>query len=67
VTISSPVTPSGTAYRTGDYARNRPTDGLLEFFGRIDSQVKIRGHRVELGEVEHVLLSSDLVGDAAVI
>ncbi|KAL7940855.1 hypothetical protein V8C42DRAFT_349180 [Trichoderma barbatum] len=54
-------------YRTGDYARWRPTDGEIEFFGRIDGQVKIRGHRVELGEIEHALRAHDAVHDAVVV
>ncbi|KAH8678409.1 non-ribosomal peptide synthetase [Xylariales sp. PMI_506] len=55
------------AYRTGDRARYRPMDGQIEFFGRIDQQVKIRGHRIELAEVEHAMLSCDVVRDAAVV
>ncbi|KAL9637232.1 MAG: hypothetical protein Q9164_002318 [Protoblastenia rupestris] len=55
------------AYRTGDYARHRPTDGQLEFIGRIDGQVKIRGNRVELQEIEHVLRSHDCVADAVAV
>ncbi|KAI1263226.1 amino acid adenylation domain-containing protein [Xylariaceae sp. FL1019] len=49
-------TPHGRIYRTGDKARLR-SDGVLECMGRIDdSQVKINGQRLELGEIEHVLL-----------
>ncbi|UKZ48294.1 NRPS [Trichoderma virens] len=54
-------------YRTGDYVRWRPIDGEIEFFGRVDGQVKIRGHRVELGEIEHALRAYDAVNDAAVV
>lgn len=55
------------AYRTGDYVRARPSDGLLEYFGRIDDQVKIRGYRVELGEIEHTLRNHGLVSEAVVV
>ncbi|KAL8334324.1 hypothetical protein RB598_008868 [Gaeumannomyces tritici] len=55
------------AYRTGDKARYRPTDGEMEFFGRMDQQVKIRGHRIELAEVEAGLLRHEAVTDAAVV
>ena len=52
-------------YRTGDMGRWLP-DGNIEYAGRIDSQVKINGHRVELGEIESILLGSDIVKNAAV-
>ncbi|MDH2387919.1 non-ribosomal peptide synthetase [Streptomyces sp. HNM0663] len=54
------------AYRTGDLAVRRP-DGLLEYRGRIDSQVKIRGHRVEPGEVEAALAALPGIAQAAVV
>jgi len=53
-------------YKTGDLARYMP-DGSLEFLGRIDTQVKIRGNRVELGEIESVLSQHPAVREAAVI
>ncbi|MES2875218.1 MAG: amino acid adenylation domain-containing protein [Bacteroidota bacterium] len=56
----------GRMYRTGDLGRMMP-DGNLEFLGRKDSQIKIRGFRVELGEIENVLNKSDLVNQAVVI
>ncbi|MBA2964702.1 MULTISPECIES: MupA/Atu3671 family FMN-dependent luciferase-like monooxygenase [Ramlibacter] len=53
-------------YRTGDLVR-RLADGTLEFLGRIDHQVKLRGHRIELGEIESVLLRQDGVKQAVVV
>lgn len=53
-------------YRTGDRARYR-ADGRLEFLGRGDEQVKIRGHRVEIAEVEDALSRIALVREAAVV
>jgi acyl carrier protein len=53
------------AYRTGDLVKFLP-DGRLLFLGRLDHQVKIRGHRVELGEIEETLCRHNSIEDAIV-
>ncbi len=53
-------------YRTGDLAKWR-CDGEIEYIGRVDDQIKIRGHRVELGEIEATLLGLAEVGQAHVM
>ena len=55
----------GPAYRTGDLVQY-DRDGELRFLGRIDHQVKIRGHRIELGEVEATLGAHPQVREVAV-
>ncbi|MFD8385783.1 amino acid adenylation domain-containing protein [Streptomyces sp. NPDC059679] len=55
--------PGARMYRTGDLGRRAP-DGAVEYCGRADSQVKIRGHRVELGEIEAALAAEPSVARA---
>ncbi|MCJ1305202.1 Nonribosomal peptide synthetase 8 [Hypocenomyce scalaris] len=54
-----------TLYRTGDLARYEE-DGSITYVGRLDSQIKIRGQRVELSEIEHHILASGLVQNVMV-
>ncbi|MBE1491977.1 non-ribosomal peptide synthetase [Plantactinospora soyae] len=60
------TSPGARMYRSGDLARRRP-DGGLDFLGRIDDQVQIRGYRVELGEIEAALAAHPGVRDAVVL
>lgn len=63
--VTHPLLPGERLFRTGDLVRRRG-DGVLEFVGRLDDQVKVRGHRVEPGEARAALCRLDGVRDAAV-
>jgi acyl carrier protein len=53
-------------YKTGDFGRRR-SDGQIEFLGRIDNQINIRGHRVELVEIEKAMNAHPLIDQAVVV
>ena len=54
------------SYRTGDLGRYLP-DGTIEFLGRIDQQIKVSGYRIEMGEIESVLMQHDAVQEVVVL
>jgi amino acid adenylation domain-containing protein len=56
---------AGTMFRSGDLAR-RHSDGTLEYLGRCDDQIKLRGYRIEPGEIEACLREQDDIADAVV-
>src|SRR5947208_15562940 len=64
--LQDPLRPGRRVYRSGDYGRGLP-DGKLEFLGRRDSQVKISGFRIEIGEIENQFLKLPGVREAAVV
>jgi amino acid adenylation domain-containing protein/non-ribosomal peptide synthase protein (TIGR01720 family) len=64
--VPHPFVSGARLYRTGDVGRWR-WDGAVEFIGRRDTQVKVRGYRIETGEIEAALLRHPLIAEACVI
>lgn len=64
--VADPFASNKRLYRTGDRVRLRH-DGELEFLGRVDNQIKLRGYRIELEEIENTLLEHGSVQEAVVL
>ncbi len=64
--VASPFQPGERLYRTGDRVRWRD-DGVIEFLGRIDQQIKLRGYRIEPGEIEAVLMQDPAIRQSLVM
>jgi amino acid adenylation domain-containing protein/FkbH-like protein len=64
--IENPLRPGERLYRTGDLGRWRP-DGNLEYLGRLDNQIKVRGFRIEPGEIEAQMRSLNGIAEALVV
>ncbi|MDD1966839.1 non-ribosomal peptide synthase/polyketide synthase [Pseudomonas putida] len=64
--VASPFGKGQRLYRTGDLARWR-ADGAVEYLGRLDHQIKLRGLRVEIGEIESALLDHPAISEAVVV
>lgn len=64
--LSNPFAQARKMYKTGDLARLLP-NGIIEYIGRSDQQVKINGYRIELPEIEHHLMSHPAVHEALVV
>ncbi len=64
--VSNPFNEGTKLYKTGDLGKWLP-DGTIEYIGRKDSQVKIRGHRIELGEISHVIESQKDINQCVVV
>lgn len=64
--ISNPFNPASKLYKTGDLVKWLP-DGKIQYLGRIDDQIKIRGNRIEIGEIQNTLLKHIDVQQCAVV
>jgi amino acid adenylation domain-containing protein len=64
--LKDPFIPSERMYRTGDEVRQVP-DGRIEFIGRLDGQVKLRGYRIEMGEIETAMRALPGIGEAVAV
>ena len=64
--LQNPFKPDKKLYKTGDLAKYR-TDGVIEFLGRTDQQIKIRGYRVELDDIENTIIKNSSIQASVVL